>query len=69
MSKRMIYRPDGALPGAPGWAERTGEVVEATPLDRPLFDFDDVGPMSRIRFADGVETDAFDDELTDADEA
>lgn len=63
---RMIYTPDGALPGHPGYAERSGEAVEATPLDPARFDFDDVGPMFRIRFSDGVETDAFSDELAEA---
>lgn len=60
---QMIYKPAGAATGHPGYAERSGEVVEATPLDPKRFDFEDVGPMFRIRFSDGVETDAFGDEL------
>lgn len=46
------------------WNERSGQrcvaVRELTPQE---CDIDDVGPMWRVRFEDGVETDAFLDEL------
>lgn len=47
------------------WNGRTGETAEI--LHRLTADKvdDEVGPMFRIRFADGVETDAFLDELPD----
>lgn len=47
------------------WNDRSGERVEVLrPLTEDEADLDDVGPMFKIRFADGVETDAFADELT-----
>ena len=43
---------------------RSGEVVEVLrALTSDEADLNDVGPMYKIRFADGFETDAFEDEL------
>ena len=43
---------------------RSGERVEIIrPLTEDEADIFDVGPMFRIRFADGTEVDAFEDEL------
>jgi hypothetical protein len=60
------FRSSSAVDGAPGYRERTGETVtilgevaaEADP-DKT----DDVAPLYRVRFPDGVETEAFEDEL------
>jgi hypothetical protein len=46
--------------GAPGYAERSGQPVCLIGL--VVVDAQ-TGPMYRIRFADGVETDAFADEI------
>jgi len=46
--------------------DRSGQVVEVIrPLTEDEADLFDVGPMYRIRFDDGYETDAFEDELSD----
>lgn len=46
------------------WNERSGQrCVAVRPLTRQECDIDDVGPMWRVRFEDGIETDAFQDEL------
>lgn len=43
---------------------RTGQAVEILrPLTSDEADLDEVGPMFRIRFSDGYETDAFEEEL------
>lgn len=50
------------------WDSRTGETVEILyQLGSDKADVADVGPMFHIRFNDGVETDAFIDELPDLD--
>jgi len=47
------------------WTIRDGECcVVVRPLTKDEADLFDVGPMYRIRFSDGVETDAFEDELS-----
>lgn len=47
--------------------ERSGQLVEVVrPLTEEEADLFDVGPMYRIRFPDGFETDAFEDELMEA---
>lgn len=47
------------------WVKRSGEeVVILRSLTKEEADLDDVGPMYLIRFADGVETSAFVDELS-----
>ena len=52
--------------GDTSWNDRSGQVVEVLrPLTEDEADLFDVGPMYRIRFADGTETDAFEDELED----
>ena len=44
--------------------DRDGDVVDVISLvDEKEYDKDDVGEMYRVRFEDGVEIDAFDDEL------
>ena len=46
------------------WNERSGSrCVVVRELTRKECDIEDVGPMYRVRFEDGVETDAFIDEL------
>ena len=46
--------------------DRTGQIVTVIrPLTRTEADITDVGPMYKIRFEDGYETDAFEDELLD----
>lgn len=43
---------------------RSGQTVEIVrPITTDEADLDETGPMSRIRFADGFEHDAFADEL------
>ena len=45
---------------------RSGAVVEVLrPLTEDEADLHETGPMFRIRFRDGFETDAFEDELDD----
>ena len=52
--------------GDTSWNDRSGQVVEVLrPLTEDEADLFDVGPMFRIRFQDGTETDAFADELMD----
>lgn len=46
--------------------DRSGQVVEVIrPLTGKEVDLADVGPMFKVRFEDGYETDAFEDELSD----
>ena len=46
--------------------DRTGQTVTVIrPLTRTEADITDVGPMFKVRFEDGYETDAFEDELSD----
>ena len=46
------------------WCERDSEVCKVLrPLTDEEADLFDVGMMYRVRFSDGVETDAFEDEL------
>jgi hypothetical protein len=62
-----IFHSSQQSPGEPGHPERSGQTVtiireyNADEIDR-----EEVGPMFRIRFEDGVETDAFYDELEGA---
>lgn len=61
------FRSQSATDGPPGYRERSGQRV--TVLGRVEADADvdaddeDVAPIYRIRFGDGVETEAFGDEL------
>ena len=43
---------------------RSGQIVDVIrPLTEKEADIEEVGPMFRIEFADGFQTDAFEDEL------
>lgn len=61
-----IFRSSSAVEGAPGYRERTGETViildEVDAASDPD-EAEDVAPLYRVRFPDGVETEAFEDEL------
>lgn len=66
-----IFTSTSAIPGYPGYPERSGERVEVVrPLimgDAPTDEVDwEAGPMFLIRFADGIEMSAWQDELTPA---
>ena len=64
---QATFRPSAAVDGPPGYRERNGQLV--TVLDEITVDQDpdaadeDVAPLYRVRFEDGVETEAFEDEL------
>ena len=54
-------------PGSPGYPERNGQTVTVIrALTDKEADLEEVGPMFKIKFADGIVTDAFADELTPA---
>lgn len=64
--KPMIFRSTSTVAGAPGYRERSGDAVTIVrPLTAGECDVDEVGQMYRIRFTDGVEADAFANELSD----
>lgn len=47
------------------WADRSGHAVTVLgEIDPTTYDRDEVGPMFRIQFADGIQADAFGDELS-----
>lgn len=62
-----IFRSQSAVDGAPGFRERSGETVtviaEIREDDTEVTSDDEVARLYRIRFSDGVETEAFEDEL------
>lgn len=61
VASRAIFNTHGS---DSTWCERDGEVCEVLrPLTNDEADLFDVGMMYRVRFSDGVETDAFEDEL------
>jgi hypothetical protein len=65
-----IFRSSSATEGAPGYRERSGQPVTVvrevdTEVD-PAAEEEDVAPLYVIRFEDGVETEAFADELEPA---
>lgn len=61
-----IFRSSASTVGDPGYPERSGQEVQIVrPLTVEEADLDEVGPMFRIRFRDGVETSAFEDALLD----
>jgi hypothetical protein len=65
-----IFRSSSATEGAPGYRERSGEPVTVvrevdTEVD-PAAEEEDVAPLYVVRFEDGVETEAFADELEPA---
>lgn len=60
-----IFQSSQQSAGAPGYPERSGQPVEIVrELTGDEVDVE-AGPMFRIRFSDGLEADAFDDELTE----
>jgi hypothetical protein len=65
--KQATFRPESATDGPPSYRERAGQTV--TVIDEVGADVDpdaeseDVAPMFRVRFDDGIETEAFADEL------
>ena len=61
ISNRAIFNTHGS---DSTWCERDGEACKVLrPLTDEEADLFDVGMMYRVRFNDGVETDAFEDEL------
>ena len=65
MDTMMIFRSTSRDNGAPGYPERSGNPVQVLrPLDADEHNSAEVGDMFRVRFSDGVEADAFADELT-----
>ncbi|MFA9446768.1 hypothetical protein [Egicoccus sp. AB-alg6-2] len=67
MTQQATFRPSAAVDGPPGYRERAGQlvtVVEEIKADQdPDADADDVATLFRVRFEDGIETEAFEDEL------
>jgi hypothetical protein len=68
-----IFRSHSVTEGAPGYRERSGQpvtVVREVDVEvDPAAEEEDVSPLYVIRFEDGVETEAFADELEPADDA
>jgi hypothetical protein len=64
---QAIFRSQSLTDGAPGFRERSGETVtiltEVQEDDTAIASDDEVARLYRIRFDDGVETEAFEDEL------
>jgi hypothetical protein len=63
--EERMFTSSSAYPGYPGFECRSGqsvEIVRRIPANE--FDEAEVGPMYRVRFSDGVETDAFEEELS-----
>lgn len=64
---QAIFRSQSAVDGAPGFRERSGETVtivaEIREDDAEVASEEQVARLFRIRFSDGVETEAFEDEL------
>lgn len=64
---QAIFRPSAAVDGPPGYRERAGQsvtIVEEIRADQdPDAGADGVAAIFRVRFEDGVETEAFEDEL------
>jgi hypothetical protein len=59
------YQSTSSRDGWPGYRERSGmRVIVLRALNEDEVDMSEVGQMYTIRFEDGVETDAFEDELT-----
>lgn len=60
------FQSTSAFDGYPGFRERSGErVTVVRALTEDEVDLSEVGPMFHIRFADGTQTSAFEDELTE----
>ncbi|MFA9431012.1 hypothetical protein [Egicoccus sp. AB-alg2] len=70
---QATFRPSAAVDGPPGYRERSGQlvtIVEEVPAEHdPDAGDDDVATLYRVRFDDGVETEAFEDELDMTDDA
>lgn len=63
---RAIFRSQSNVDGAPGYRERSGlmvTIVEEVREDETEGPDEDVATLYRVRFEDGVETEAFADEL------
>jgi hypothetical protein len=64
---QATFKSTSAVDGAPGYRERSGEtveIVEEVDADRdPDKAEEDVASLYRVRFEDGTETEAFEDEL------
>ena len=64
------FRSTAAVDGPPGYRERTGQlvtIVEPVAAEQdPDADDTEVATLYRVRFEDGVETEAFEDELDTA---
>lgn len=66
-SGKKTFKSTQQDPGFPGYPERSGQEVQILRcLTDDEIDIGEVGPMYRIRFSDGLETDVFEDELLDA---
>lgn len=63
--RTMYFNSTSMICGYPGYPERSGQKVEI--IDQ-LHGTDEreVGAMFRVRFADGAETDVFEEELSDS---
>ncbi len=62
------FRSQSTTDGAPGYRERAGQrvtILGPVDPDEDVIDLEeeDVSPIYRIRFDDGIETEAFADEL------
>jgi hypothetical protein len=70
MADTTIFRSTSTTEGAPGYKERDGEpvtVVREVEVEAdPAAAEEDVAPLYVVRFEDGVETEAFADELEPA---
>ena len=64
---QATFRPSAAVDGPPGYRERAGQTVtvlgEVPAEQDPDAGTEDVAKLFRVRFDDGVETEAFEDEL------
>ncbi|MEX2505185.1 MAG: hypothetical protein WD378_10055 [Egicoccus sp.] len=64
---QATFRPSAAVDGPPGYRERAGQTVsvldEIPDEQDPDAGTDDVAKLFKVRFDDGVETEAFEDEL------
>lgn len=62
--RTALFHSTTQTEGPPGYPERSGQRVNVVrSLTESEADLDEVGSMFRIRFSDGIETDAFAEEL------
>ena len=59
-----IFKSSAKSKGKPGYPERSGQTVEIVRPLTPDEADEEVGPMFRVRFQDGIEADVFGDELS-----